>query len=173
MIYKFTLISDEVDNFKRVIQIDPDAKFIDLFKVIFKSIKFENTEDASFFVCDDDWETRESIQFEENDNNPEYDTWLMDDTVINEFIEEEGQRLMLQFDAINNRNFFIELTEIILGKDIKSPKCTLSIGEPPIQFLKDEEVVVKKSSLDVDESFYGDSDFDSLEIEGFENLDNL
>ena len=34
MIYKFTIISDEVDDFMREIKIDADAKFLDLHKLI-------------------------------------------------------------------------------------------------------------------------------------------
>ncbi len=173
MIYKFTLISDEVDNFKREIQIDPDANFIELQKAIFKSIKYEPVESAAFYICDEDWEPKEIISLSDVDDNPEYDTWLMDETPISEFCEDESQRLILEFDTENKRNFFIELTEIITGKDIKNPKCSLSIGTAPIQFIEEEVIPTKKSSIDVDETFYGDSDFDSLEIEGFENLDEL
>ena len=37
MIYRFTIISDEVDNFIREIQIDPEATFYDLHEAILKS----------------------------------------------------------------------------------------------------------------------------------------
>lgn len=173
MIYKFTLISDEADFFKREIQIDPDAMFIDLHNAIFKSIKYEPVESASFFICDDDWEPKEQIKLSDVDDNPEYDIWLMDETPISEFLEDERQRLIHEFDTENNRNFFLELTEIITGKDIKSPKCVTSEGEAPIQFIVEEVQAPKKTNLDVDETFYGDTDFDSLEIEGFENLEEL
>ena len=173
MIYKFTLISDEVDNFRREIQIDPDAKFISLHQAIFKSIKYQPIEDASFFICDDDWEQKEEISLANEDNNPEYDIWPMETTPISEFIEDEGQRLSHIFDLENNRCFYLELTEIITGKEIKTPKCTKTIGDAPDQFLKEEQPQTKNKTIDVDESFYGDSDYDSIEIEGFENLEDL
>lgn len=174
MIYKFILISDEVDNFKREIQIDPDSMFIDLHNTIFKSIDYKPVESASFLICEDDWETREIITLSDIDDNPEYDIWLMNNTPINEFLEDEKQRLIHEFDTVNKRYFYLELTEIITGKNIKKAKCSLEIGEPPLQFLEEEITTSKKNNtLDVDETFYGDSDYDSLEIEGFENLEEL
>ena len=37
MIFRFTIISDEVDDFVREIQVDPDATFFDLHEAILKS----------------------------------------------------------------------------------------------------------------------------------------
>ena len=37
MIYRFTIISDEVDDFVREIQIDPEATFYDFHEAILKS----------------------------------------------------------------------------------------------------------------------------------------
>ena len=41
MIYRFTIISDEVDDFVREIQIDPEATFLDFHEAIF-CIRFRN-----------------------------------------------------------------------------------------------------------------------------------
>lgn len=173
MIYRFTLISDEVDQFRREIQIDPDAKFLDLYQAILKSVNYAPVERASFFVCDEDWEHKEEITLSEQDDNPEEDSWIMSDTDISEFIEDEQQRLVLQFNIPDERFFFIELSEIITGKNISIAKCTKKAGEPPHQFINEEKEVIKTNTLDVDETFYGDQDYDSLEIEGFENIDEL
>lgn len=42
MIYRFTLISDEVDDFVREIQIDPEATFYDFHEAIVKSVGYTN-----------------------------------------------------------------------------------------------------------------------------------
>ena len=176
MIYKFTLISDEVDLFRREIQIDPDANFLTLHQAIFKSIGYQPVEMASFFICDEDWEHKTEISMVELDNNPEEDSWLMDETPLSEFLEDEGQRLTHLFDTENDRYFFIELTEIILGKECTKAKCSKKIGDAPAQFIHEEIEPVKTTkttSVDVDETFYGDQEFDELEIEGFENIDKL
>ena len=43
MIYRFTLISDEVDDFVREIQIDPEATFYDFHEAIVKSVDRKST----------------------------------------------------------------------------------------------------------------------------------
>jgi len=56
MVYKFTLLSDEIDNFVRVIKIDPEATFFDLHNAILDSVKYEKNQMTTFFLCSDDWE---------------------------------------------------------------------------------------------------------------------
>ena len=56
MIYRFTLISDEADDFIREIQIDPEATFYDFHEAIVKSVGYTDDQMTSFFICDDDWE---------------------------------------------------------------------------------------------------------------------
>ena len=56
MIYRFTLISDEVDDFIREIKIDSEATFFDLHEAILKAAGYKDDQMTSFFICDDDWE---------------------------------------------------------------------------------------------------------------------
>ena len=60
MIYRFTLISDEADDFIREIQIDPEATFYDFHEAIVKSVGYTDDQMTSFFICDDDWERKRS-----------------------------------------------------------------------------------------------------------------
>ena len=50
MVYRFTIISDEVDNFRREIQIDSEATFLDLHNAILKSVGYPNDQMTSFFI---------------------------------------------------------------------------------------------------------------------------
>ena len=54
MIYRFTLISDEADDFIREIQIDPEATFYDFHEAIVKSVGYTDDQMTSFFICDDE-----------------------------------------------------------------------------------------------------------------------
>ena len=170
MIYRFTIISDEVDDFVREIQIDPEATFFDLHEAILKAANYTNDQMTSFFICDDDWEKEKEITLEEMDNNPEMDSWIMKETRLNELIEDEKQKLLYVFDYMTERCFFIELSEIITGKEIKGAKCTKKSGEAPKQTLDFEEMAAGGGSLDLDENFYGDQDFDmeDFDAEGFD-----
>ena len=168
MIYRFTLISDEVDDFVREIQIDPEATFYDFHETIVKSVGY--TKMTSFFICDDDWEKEKEITLEEMDDNPEMDSWVMKDTTISELVEDEKQKLLYVFDYMTERCFFIELSEIITGKEMKGAKCTKKEGDAPKQTIDFEEMAANSGSLDLDENFYGDQDFDLEEFdqEGFD-----
>ena len=64
MIYRFTIISDEVDDFVREIQIDPEATFYDFHEAILKSVGYANDQMTSFFICDDDWEKGKEVTLE-------------------------------------------------------------------------------------------------------------
>ena len=170
MIYRFTIISDEVDDFVREIQIDPEATFFDLHEAILKAANYTNDQMTSFFICDDDWEKEKEITLEEMDNNPEMDSWIMKETRLNELIEDEKQKLLYVFDYMTERCFFIELSEIITGKEIKGAKCTKKSGEAPKQTVDFEEMAAGGGSPDLDENFYGDQDFDmeDFDAEGFD-----
>jgi hypothetical protein len=170
MIYRFTIISDEVDDFVREIQVDPDATFYDLHKAILGSANYSDDQMTSFFICDDDWEKEKEITLEEMDTNSELDSWVMKETRISELVEDEKQKLLYVFDYMTERCFFIELSEIITGKDMKGAVCTKRTGEAPKQTIDFEELAAANSTLDMDESFYGDQDFDmdDFDTDGFD-----
>ena len=170
MIYRFTIISDEADDFVREIQIDPEATFFDFHKAILECTGYTDDQMTSFFICDDDWEKDKEVTLKEMDDNPEMDSWVMKDTVVSELVEDEKQKLLYVFDYMTERCFFIELSEIITGKDIKGAKCTKKSGEAPKQTVDFEEMASTGNSLDLDESFYGDQDFDmeDFDQEGFD-----
>lgn len=173
MIFKFLLLSDEVDDFKREIQIDSDATFLDLHKAIIESVNFKDEEMTSFFLCDDNWEKEQEITLIEMDTSSEEDSYVMADCVLNDFLEDEKQKLMYIFDYLTERAFFIELMEIVTGKSLNKPACSLSEGTPPAQFAEFESFETTSGNLDIGENFYGDEsyDMDELDSEGFEGLE--
>lgn len=176
MIFKFTLISDEVDNFLRVIEIDSEATFLDLHNAILDSVDYEKNQMTSFFLCNDDWEKQQEITLVEMESSSEYDNLVMEETILDQILNDEKQKILYVFDMISDRTFFIELTEIIPGKDLDEPVCVKSKGKPPVQIYEDSDINLlskdNKLSSDSDENFYGDEDFDEDELdnEGFGDL---
>jgi len=163
MVYKFTLISDEVDLFVRVITIDSEATFFDLHNAILDSVKYDKNQMTSFFICSDNWEKGQEVTLIEMDSSSEYDNLVMEDTALEELLSDEKQKLLYVFDIISDRSFFIELTEIIPGKDLDVPVCITSKGSAPQQILS-EEAVDLSQKINLDENFYGDSEFDEDEL---------
>jgi len=174
MIFRFLLLSDEIEDFKREIQIDADATFFDLHKAILKSVDYKDGEMTSFFICGDDWEKEQEITLVEMDTSSEEDSYTMESSVLNDFLEDERQKLMYVFDYMTERAFFMELREIIPGKDLTEAVCSKSIGTAPAQFVDFESVETTTGTIDVGENFYGDEgyDIDELDVDGFEGLNN-
>ena len=175
MIFRFLLLSDEVDNFKREIQIDSEATFLDLHNAILKSVGFTDDQMCSFFICDDDWSKKTEITLVDMGTSSDEDNYIMEDTRLEELLEDEHQKLLFVFDYMTERAFFMELREIIPVKDLKDALCTKSEGNPPAQVVSLDEFESKNTSTDIDEDFYGDSDFDidELDKDGFEGLNDL
>jgi hypothetical protein len=171
MIFKFTLLSDELDDFVRVIDIDPEATFFDLHNAILESVKFEKNQVTTFFLCSDTWEKQQEVTLIEMESSSEYDNLVMDEIKLEELLSDEKQKLIYIFDMISDRAFYMELTDILPGKNVDKPVCVKSQGEAPIQAL-DEEKIEIVTKINLDESFYGDEGFnvDELDEESFSDM---
>ncbi len=177
MVYRFKLVSDEVSNFSREIEIDASSTFLQLRNVILDSVGYTRDELDSFFICDDDWSCNEEVTLEDMGSSSDQDIWIMDETPICDLVEDEGQKLMFMFDYMTERSFFMELKETIPGRNLKEPICTVSKGKAPKQTVNLEEFEVKidkaataaKDDLDIE--FYGDTEFNEDELpEGFDEM---
>ncbi len=176
MVYKFLLISDEVDNFIREIRIDSDATFLELQNAILDSVNYTKDQMTSFFLCDDDWEKRTEITLVEMDNNPEYDSWIMAETNLSELIEDEKQKLLFVFDYLTERAFFMELNQIETGVTLDKPICSRSEGEAPNQHESFDDIAIPAATAattSFTDDLYGDDHFDPSELDedGFSNFD--
>ena len=179
MIFNFRLVSDEVDNFKREIEIDADDTFLDLRNAICDAVQYDRSEMCSFFLCDDSWEKEKEITLEDMGTDSDEDTYLMDECILSDYLDDEGQKLMFVFDYMTDRAFFLQLKKIITGKSLKDPVCTLSMGKAPDQHIDmkrfEAEIdakAAKQASLedfgeDFDEDGYNEDEFDP---EGFSDL---
>jgi Plasmid pRiA4b ORF-3-like protein. len=172
MLFRFLILSDEVDDFKREIKIDSEATFLDLHNILLDSVGYSKDQMTSFFICDDDWSKKTEITLIEMDTSSDIDNYIMEDTTLEELLEDEHQKLLFVFDYMTERTFFMELHDIIPGKSLSEPICSLSMGLPPAQFVDLDVVDTKITTSDIGEDFYGDSEFDidELDKEGFDGL---
>lgn len=182
MVYKFRIVSDEVDNFKREIDIDGDATFLDLRNAICDSVGYDKGQMHSFFLCDEGWEKGREITLEDMGSDSSEDVYLMEDTVLSDLIDDEGQRMIFVFDYMTDRAFFMELKRTTPGRTLKDPVCTLSMGTPPAESVDLDTFEAKidakaaaaaaAAEADMDEDFYGSSDFneDEFDVEGFDEM---
>ena len=182
MIYTFRLVSDEVDNFMREIKIDADASFLILRNAILDSVGYDKSQLSSFFICDNNWEKEQEITLEDMNTDADKDFYLMDETPLTDFIEDEGQRLIFTFDYLTDRSFFIELKATEPGSHLMDPVVSRSEGNPPAEhtdlksFADITENADKKTAApidDMDEDFYGSTGYndDELDISAIESFD--
>ncbi|MDE6227236.1 MAG: hypothetical protein K2M63_06940 [Muribaculaceae bacterium] len=181
MVYKFKLVSDEVSNFSREIEIDSTASFLQLRNAILDSVGYSKNEINSFFLCDDQWNRKEEITYIDMGSSSDQDVWVMEDTPLNEFIEEEGQKLTFVFEYLTERSFFMEMKQEIPGRNLSEPICTMKRGTPPPEhtpmddFEKQVEAATAKTQiddfdLDIDNP-YDEAGFNDDEITGFDEMD--
>ncbi len=182
MIFNFRIVSDEVDNFKREIQIDAEATFLDLKNAICESVDYDKNQMSSFFICDDRWEKEREITLEDMGSDSSEDVYLMEDSVLSDFIEDEGQRLMFTFDYLTDRSFYIEMKKMITGRTLKDPVCTLAVGKAPAESVDLDEFDAKidakaaaaaaAAAEDMGEEFFGSDSYndDEFDAAGFDEL---
>lgn len=170
MVFKFILISDEVDDFMREIHIDSEATFLELNDAILDSVGYAKDQMTSFFICNDYWEREQEITLVEMDTSSEYDNLIMSETKIEEFASDEGQKLMFVFDYLNERAFFMELQEIVPGNDLPKAVCEEAKGNAPAQILDDlfmdtpiDEKQTAAASFESDD--YLDEEFNEDELD--------
>lgn len=173
MIYRFTIVSDEVDDFVREIKIDSDATFYDFHKAILEATGYKDDQVTSFFICDENWEKEKEVTLEDMNTRSDEDSWVMVETRLSDLLEDEKQRLLYVFDPLADRVFFIELTEIIPGKDLAQAICSRKQGKAPKQVIDFDEQAKANGitpNVDLDENFYGDQTFDpdEFDLDSFE-----
>ena len=173
MIYRLTIISNEVEDFVAEILIDPYDTFLSLHNALLELCNFEDNQPTAFTVCTPNWKKLQTITLEETDTAVDEDSYVMEDTAINEFLEDERQHLVYRFDPEARRNLYLELTEIITGKSIKGSKVTKRHGTPPPQTIEEEELaetnsLSSASSLMDDEMYGGDISDEDIDAEGLD-----
>ena len=176
MVYRFKLVSDEVSNFSREIEIDSENTFLQLRNSILESVGYTKDELDSFFLCGDDWEREEEITLQDMGNSTsDCDVWLMDNTHVSELVEEEGQKLVFEFDYFTQRCFFMELKEMIPNRTLIEPLYSIKRGNPPRQRIDMDEFEKKLDAKaqavveDIDLDSFDDSNFNEEELEeGFD-----
>lgn len=179
MLFKIAAISNESETFFREITIDADATFLQLNKALLKCCGYDDSQITSFYTCDDDWDRDKQIVREDMGTTAEdEDIYIMAKTRLSELIEDSGQKLIFIFDPANDRNFFLEVTDVITGKRMKKAECTIKRGDAPQQlkgFDMDFSTLTTGSQDDLDldlgstdEEGYNEDEFDpsSFGIDG-------
>ncbi|MBQ4367827.1 MAG: hypothetical protein II786_07075 [Muribaculaceae bacterium] len=178
MVYKFLVGSEESENFKLEIAIDSEDTFMRLRNAILDAAGYAKDQMDSFYICDDDWNKEKEVTFMDMGTDSDEDIWLMDETHLDELIEDEGQKLKFVFDYMTERYFYMKLKEVVPGKTLHDPLCQRKEGKAPKENVDFETFspavakVVDTTIDDLDAEFYGEDEFDEEEISDFGELDD-
>lgn len=132
-IYKFRMLYGENEDFVRDYEIQANQTFKDLHKVITESVGLDEHELASFHICDQKWNKLIEITLidmlagEEinEENGPMAETYIMQNAIVRDFINEPRQRLLFEYDFVNMKTFFLELLSVFRQKDEATyPRCS-------------------------------------------------
>lgn len=178
MNYRFLMLSDEIDDFRREYKINAESTFLDLHNIIVESVGYKGNEMSSFVICDEEWNREAEITLVDMGTSAEEDIILMESTLLRDYLEVEKQKLLFVFDYLSERAFYLELREIFFGEDLSTALVSRKEGAIPEQFIDfvddlDISKVVQSPTI-LDDDFYGDDMYneDELDYEGFDGLDN-
>ena len=192
MLYTITVVSPEVEDFDLELQIESDATFADLKKLVHESCGWElaqvrparESHSPAFYVCDEHWHRHKTIP----EKSLEDDT--MEEVELGDHLEDEGQRLIYLFDTDNARKLLLEVSRIAYGKHIDGPLCRRSHGTAPALATEPEEVTpalkstaellaeLNAAALDDDDHDFEPNDddlfdMDEIDMEGFDFTEDL
>ncbi len=188
-VYKFRILSEEQNDFVRDIEISSIQSFEDFHNILLQTCGLDGKELASFNITNGKWikvkeitlidMNEEQIELEkepeEENENLFPKTLVMKDCKLKDFIDDPHQRMIYEYDFLNLKTFFIELTRVSQAKDnINYPVCTRSVGklEPKKKKLTPDDVSdiedIKPGDLSIENIF---NDEDSLGIQKNTNLE--
>lgn len=192
MKYSFQILSEENDNFLRVIEIDENDTFLSLNKIIQKSVGYDKEHLASFYTVDDNWDKETEISQIDLSDDDDDEVLLMDKVKLNTLLKAEGDNLLYVFDFLGDRALLCMLDNIIPGDSkAKYPRCIESVDDAPEQLSDDDSdsemffdsdlknlekefsQLVEKSGKGSFDDLYDDmDDYDDLDSNKFDNIDD-
>lgn len=174
MVYHFVILSDEVDDYRREIEIDGEATFLELNNTLIKANGWKNDQMNSFFLSNEDWEKGQEITMVDMNDDPSKESApTMDHAHLDDLIKEEGANVLFLFDGLSDRYLYMHLKSIEQKAHLLEPKLTVNKGKAPQQIM---DVDVFLRSLEQESSsMYGDDEFnpDELDTEGFQDLEDM
>ena len=175
MVLKFRLISNEQDDFIRDIEILENQSYFQFHETIQDNLKFDKSQIASFFICNQQWEKEQEITLFELSEEEATKVLVMDNTTLGDFMKEPHDKLLYVYDVFNERLFFIELVEILKQDPSKDyPYCSFEKGAPPEQVYLDplfnsklQEEDIPLADTSVDDEMFDEEDLDRLGFRRF------
>lgn len=176
MIYHYVVLSDEVDDFRREIDIDAESTFQELNDILLKTCAYKKDLMTFFFVCDENWEkVQEIAAVDMKDDSGKEAAPLMEHThlidVISEELAKNKTKLLFEFDTMCERYLYMQLKDVRDHEHLLKPVITLEKGKAPKQ---EGDIDAMFKDLDTSD-MYGEDSFneDEFDMDGYQDLDDI
>ncbi len=147
MIFKFSILSPEAEDFLLDVELPYDLTLLDFNDLLLKTLQYNPSEMTSFFKSDIDWEKFQEFtlfdmgleldpdDFEDYDDDEKPQSPIaMGDALLGKHITEKFDRLIYVFDMFNERELYIELIETKFPDESATyPRVVELKGTPPKQ----------------------------------------
>ncbi len=136
MVFKFRLLSHEIKDFVRDIEIRSNQTFYDFHKAIQDDLNYDSAQIASFYQTNQLWEKEKEFTLFDMSDVPNNITVAMDRARLRDFVKDPKQRLIYIFDFFNARGLNIELIDT--QEEVRYfdyPAVVFSKGASPQQIL--------------------------------------
>lgn len=134
-VYRFRITFDKIEDFYRDIDILSHQSFEDLHRGILDVVGFDQSQLASFYMSDADWNKGEEITLMDMSEEGTSEMKIMQEVALSEMFSEANQRLLYVYDFLRMWTFQLELTEVISGDEeqVRYPHLVDAHGEGPVQ----------------------------------------
>lgn len=157
IIFRFRMLTDENDNFVRDYEVQSDMTLTQFHEFIAETLEYEEAM-VSFHTADGRWEKIEEFtMMDMGDDGPR----LMDSVRLDEIMTHIGDRLVYNFDMMQNRAYYLELMVAErANEEFSYPRELFAHGTAPDQY--DPDLSVNDGSI-FDEMMDGFNDFEGDE----------
>lgn len=139
----FRVLLDFDENVFRDIEVQKDDTFLTLHMIIQEAFGFDNSQMASFYVSNEEWEKGQEITLMDMaapDEGGE-PIWLMHETPLSKIVFERDQKLLYVFDFMLMWCFYIDVIGLEdYPETVILPRIRQSYGEAPDQYSKDTDL---------------------------------
>jgi hypothetical protein len=142
-VIRMRVMIDHDEVIFRDLEMPCSANFSELHDLIQEAFAFDNSQMASFYVSNEDWEKGQEFTLMDMGEKNEKDEpiLLMHDNLLKDVIFESGQKLIYVFDFFLMWCFYIDVVELKEMEDtVILPRISQSFGETPDQYSKSPEI---------------------------------
>ena len=159
----------------RDIEIKGSQTFLELHHAIQQAFEFDNSQLASFYMSNEDWDKGQEITLMDIPFDDGSVSASMSATKIGEMVSLVGDKVLYVFDFMLMWCFYIDVVKILPLEEKAYPICVNSFGDSPNQYSKEVLLDPNDDKLLLKNKKKGSSSDDSEEdiFDGFDDFDNL